>query len=89
MDNFLRNQLAWVVFAVLVAIGAVFAVLYRQRLLTYLDEVRQEWTRVTTPTREEAVAHTAIVIVGVLIAAVFMYIVDLVLGPLMELFYRF
>jgi preprotein translocase SecE subunit len=88
MLEFVRTQLAWVVFAVIVVIAAVFAGLYRARLLNYVQEVRQEWTRVTTPSREESVAHTAVVIVGVIIAAAFMFVVDLALGPLMGLFYR-
>lgn len=87
MLDFVLTQLAWIVFGIFVVVAAVFAGIYRDRLLAYVRDVRQEWTRVTTPSREESVSHTAIVVVGVLIAAAFMFAVDVVLGPLMNLFY--
>lgn len=88
MLDFLRTQLAWVVFSIFVVVAAIFAGIYRERLASYIQDVRQEWTRVTTPSREESVSHTAVVVVGVLIAALFMFAIDQVLGPVMGLFYR-
>lgn len=88
MGEFLRTQISWVVFALMLGVAAVLGAIYRERVLEYLRDVRQEWSRVTTPTREEALSHTTLVIVGVLIAGIFMFFVDLVLGPIMGLFYR-
>lgn len=88
MWEFLRTQISWIVFALMVVVAAGVGAIYRERVLEYLQDVRQEWSRVTTPSREEALSHTALVIVGVLIAGIFMFFVDLVLGPIMSLFYR-
>jgi preprotein translocase subunit SecE len=42
----------------------------------FVQQVRQELTRVTWPTRKETLVTTAIVFVMVFVAAVFFFIVD-------------
>ena len=87
MWEFVRNQVDWIGFAVCLAIALVLAVVYRSRLTAYVREVRQEWTRVSTPSREEGVAHTSVVIVAVLIAAGYLFAVDWVFAQIMPVFY--
>ena len=46
----------------------------------FVQQVRQELTRVTWPTRKETMVTTAMVFVMVFIAAVFFFVVDQVLS---------
>ena len=46
----------------------------------FVQQVRQELTRVTWPTRKETVVTTAMVFVMVFIAAAFFFVVDQVLS---------
>jgi len=46
----------------------------------FIREVRQETAKVTWPTRKETVVTTVMVFVMVFLAAIFFWIVDLVLG---------
>ena len=46
----------------------------------FVQQVRQELTRVTWPTRKETTVTTAMVFVMVFIAAVFFFVVDQVLS---------
>ena len=87
MWEIIRNQLDWVGFAVFLVIALVIAFVYRIRLQTYVREVRQEWTRVSMPTREEGIAHTSVVIVAVLISAAYLFAVDWVFAQVMPIFY--
>jgi preprotein translocase SecE subunit len=88
MWEFVAKHLAWLTFGVFVVIGVVLAVAYRTRLITYVRDVRQEWTRVSTPSREEAVAHTWVVILAVAITAGYLFVVDWGLAGITRLFYR-
>lgn len=51
----------------------------------FMREVRQEVSKVTWPTRKETTISTIMVLVMVLIAAVFFYVVDSVVGKLVSL----
>ncbi len=46
----------------------------------FIQQVRQELTRVTWPTRKETMVTTAMVFVMVFIAAIFFFVVDQVLS---------
>jgi preprotein translocase subunit SecE len=46
----------------------------------FVREVRQETAKVTWPTRKETMVTTAMVFVMVFMAAIFFWLVDLVLG---------
>jgi preprotein translocase subunit SecE len=48
--------------------------------LEFLRQVRQEVARVTWPTRKETVVTTAMVFAMVIVAALFFFLVDQVLG---------
>ena len=88
MAEFIGKYLAWLTFAVFVVIGLGIALAYRQRLVTYIADVRQEWTRVSTPSRQEAIAHTGVVILAVAITAGYLFVVDSGLSGITRLFYR-
>ena len=85
--EFIATNLAWLTFGVFVVIGLVIALAYRQRLITYVVDVRQEWTRVSTPNREEAIGHTWVVILAVAITAGYLFVVDWGLGRVTRLFF--
>jgi len=86
--EFIGKYLAWLTFAVFVLVGLAIALAYRTRLVTYIKDVRQEWTRVSTPSREEAMAHTGVVILAVAITAGYLFVVDRGLSGITRLFYR-
>ncbi|MBM3216176.1 preprotein translocase subunit SecE [Candidatus Poribacteria bacterium] len=88
MLEFIKNQLDWVLFSIIVVGVLVAGMVFRARVLAYVSEVRQEWTRVTTPTREESIAHTSVVIVAVLISAGYMFGVDTILKLVTDILYR-
>ncbi|MBT3271122.1 preprotein translocase subunit SecE [Candidatus Poribacteria bacterium] len=88
MWEFVAKHLAWLTFGVFVVIGVAIAGVYRTRLITYVQDVRQEWKRVSTPSREEAVAHTWVVILAVAITAGYLFVVDWGLAGVTRLFYR-
>ncbi|MDA1191491.1 MAG: preprotein translocase subunit SecE [Candidatus Poribacteria bacterium] len=88
MWDTILTQIDWVVFAVMIVVTLIVVAFNRQRLIDYVKEVRQEWTRVSTPSREESVAHTSVVLTGVLISAAFLFVVDWVLQNLMKVFYN-
>ncbi|MEO2005127.1 MAG: preprotein translocase subunit SecE [Candidatus Poribacteria bacterium] len=87
MGDFIGTHLAWLTFGVFVVIGVIIALSYRTRLITYVGDVRQEWTRVSTPSREEAIGHTWVVILAVAITAGYLFVVDWGLGRVTRLFY--
>ncbi len=51
-----------------------------QRTKSFYNDVRTEMKKVTTPTRKEVQATTAVVIVTVFIFGVYFWIVDTVIG---------
>lgn len=51
-----------------------------KRIKKYLKEVRLEWGKVTKPKWDEVQGRTGVVLVGVAILAVFLWIVDLIIG---------
>ena len=87
MWEFITTQLDWVVFAFFMLVALVLILIYRERLISYIRDVRQEWNRVSTPSREQTISHTGVVLVGVAISAAFLFVVDWFLGQLMRLFY--
>ena len=87
MWQFIWDQLDWIVFAIFAIVAVVMAVTQRERLLTYVNDVRQEWGRASKPTRDEAQMHTVVVLVGVFISAIYLFVVDLILAPIIRLFY--
>jgi preprotein translocase subunit SecE len=54
----------------------------------FLREVKTELKKVTWPTRKDTLAGTAIVLVTVCIAAVFLFIIDYGLSTLIKWFLR-
>ena len=46
----------------------------------FVREVRQEASRITWPTRKETMISTAMVLVMVVLAAAFFYVVDSIIG---------
>ena len=52
----------------------------KTNIAEFVQQVRQELTRVTWPTRKETMVTTAMVFVMVFIAAVFFFVVDQVLS---------
>jgi preprotein translocase subunit SecE len=56
--------------------------------LQFFTEVRQEANRVTWPTRKETWISTVMVLIMVLLASIFFFIVDSVLGLLINSFLR-
>lgn len=56
--------------------------------LQFLTEVRQEASRVTWPTRKETWISTVMVMIMVLLASIFFFIVDSSLGLLINSFLR-
>jgi len=59
-----------------------------KRIKKYLKEVRLEWGKVTKPTWEEVQGRTGVVLVGTGILAIFLWIVDLIVGRVLHLFLR-
>ena len=55
------------------------------RLKRFLDEAKAELKKVTWPTRKQAIASTAVVIVVVIILSVFLSLVDLGLTKMIKL----
>jgi len=56
--------------------------------MKFFTEVRQEATRVTWPSRKETWISTVMVLIMVLLASIFFFIVDLSLGLLINSFLR-
>ena len=52
----------------------------KTNIAEFVQQVRQELTRVTWPTRKETMVTTAMVFVMVFIAAIFFFVVDQVLS---------
>ena len=52
----------------------------KTNIAQFVQQVRQELTRVTWPTRKETMVTTAMVFVMVFIAAIFFFVVDQVLS---------
>jgi preprotein translocase subunit SecE len=52
----------------------------KTNIVQFIREVRQEALKVTWPTRKETLISTAMVLVMVLIAAVFFFVVDEILA---------
>ena len=55
------------------------------RVRRFLDEAKAELKKVTWPTRKQAIASTAVVIVIVIILSIFLSLVDLGLTKLIKL----
>jgi preprotein translocase subunit SecE len=53
--------------------------------VTFAQEVRQETAKVTWPSRKETLVTTAMVFVMVVIAAIFLFAVDQIIGFLVRL----
>jgi preprotein translocase subunit SecE len=45
-------------------------------LLEYFKGVKQEWSKITWPTREQVLAETGVVLVVVAVFSVFIFVVD-------------
>jgi preprotein translocase, SecE subunit, bacterial len=58
-------------------------------LVQFFREVRQEALKVTWPTRKETAISTAMVVVMVLIAALFFFVVDELIALALRLFLDF
>ena len=54
------------------------------RIRTFLSEVKSETKKVTWPKRDELKASTVVVLVAVLIITVFISIVDLIVGKVLN-----
>ena len=59
-----------------------------KRLMDFLQEVKLELKKVVFPTKKEVIGSTWVVITTVLIAALFLGLVDLGLGRLMTLAFK-
>ncbi|MDO8721648.1 MAG: preprotein translocase subunit SecE [Syntrophales bacterium] len=55
------------------------------RVKRFLDEAKAELKKVTWPTRKQAIASTAVVIVVVIILSIFLSLVDLGLTKMIKL----
>ena len=55
------------------------------RVKRFLDEAKTELKKVTWPTRKQAIASTAVVIVVVIILSIFLSLVDLGLTKMIKL----
>ncbi|HEX29962.1 preprotein translocase subunit SecE [Candidatus Poribacteria bacterium] len=58
-----------------------------ERLKRYLKEVKLEWGKVSKPTYKDIWGSTVVVIVAVAIVAVYLWIVDFVLGRIIRLLF--
>jgi len=56
-----------------------------RRVRRFLDEAKAELKKVTWPTRKQAIASTAVVIVIVIILSIFLSLVDLGLTKIIKL----
>lgn len=56
-----------------------------RRVRRFLDEAKAELKKVTWPTRKQAIASTAVVIVVVIILSIFLSLVDLGLTKMIKL----
>jgi preprotein translocase subunit SecE len=59
-----------------------------QKVTTYFNDVGQELSKVSWPTREELFGSTAVVIVLCLILAVFIFGIDWILSNLMRVIFQ-
>jgi preprotein translocase subunit SecE len=59
-----------------------------QKVTTYFNDVGQELSKVSWPTREELFGSTAVVIVLCLILAVFIFGVDWILSNVMRVIFQ-
>ncbi len=50
----------------------------------FVQQVKQEWRKVTLPTRRDTVAATGMVLVMVTIAAIFFFISDWIISTIIE-----
>jgi preprotein translocase subunit SecE len=55
-----------------------------ERARTYIDELKQEMRRVTWPSRKQVIATTTVVIASVFLFAAYFFLVDLVVGRLIN-----
>jgi len=60
-----------------------------QSIKSFYSDVRTEMKKVTTPSRKEVQATTAVVIVTVFIFALYFWVVDGVVGKILENAFRF
>ena len=59
-----------------------------KRMAEFFADVKLELKKVVFPTKKEVIGSTGVVIVTVLIAAVFLGVVDIVLGKLMTIAFK-
>ena len=61
---------------------------WTQRVKTFYNDVRTEMRKVTTPSRKEVQATTAVVIVTVFLFGVYFFVIDNVIGRGVDLLFR-
>jgi preprotein translocase SecE subunit len=83
MWDWLWTHFDWVIFGMALVIAGTVALLRRERLMRFVEDVRQEWERVSTPDWNESVTHTMVVLLAVAVFAAFFLVVDQSLGRLM------
>ena len=59
-----------------------------ERLLLFLKDVREEMRKVVTPTREQVISTTIVVLVTVFIFAAYFGLVDFTLGKAIDWFFK-
>ncbi|HMK30293.1 MAG TPA: preprotein translocase subunit SecE [Terriglobales bacterium] len=60
-----------------------------QRIKLFYNDVRTEMKKVTTPTRKEVQATTAVVIIAVFLFGLYFWLVDTVIGRAMDQLLRY
>jgi preprotein translocase subunit SecE len=61
---------------------------YPERIKAFYNDVRTEMRKVTTPSRKEVQATTAVVIVTVFLFGLYFFIIDNVIGRGVDLLFR-
>jgi len=85
--DFVGKPREWAIdaLALLIAGGATVVALKNEELFTMAGEVTSELRKVTWPTREELKGSTITVIIFSLMSTAFVFLVDFVLGKLVQL----
>ena len=74
---------------VMITTTVVFCTSLRLGVVTFYNDVRTEMKKVTTPTRKEVQATTAVVIVTVFLFGVYFFVIDFVIQHSVDKFFRF
>jgi preprotein translocase subunit SecE len=61
---------------------------YPERIKSFYNDVRTEMRKVTTPSRKEVQATTAVVIVTVFLFGVYFFVIDYVIGQGVDRLFR-